>query len=168
MRLDLRKIIHVPGASVPFDLQLDLTHLDFFGARPITRPLQVQGKVTNRAGALQLEGTASTVLDLTCDRCCKPYTAEKVVPLDSLLAAELENEDSEDEIILLDGGAVDLDEVASTAFILAMDTKNLCSEDCKGLCSRCGANLNDGPCGCKPDVDPRLAALAQLLDDKAE
>ena len=168
MRLDLRKIIHVPGASVPFDLQLDLTHLDFFGARPITRPLRVQGKVTNRAGALQMEGTASTVLDLTCDRCCKPYTAEKVVALDSLLATELEDEESEDEIFLLDGDEADLDEVASTAFILAMDTKNLCSEDCKGLCSRCGADLNLGPCDCKPEVDPRLAALAQLLDDKAE
>lgn len=168
MKLDLRKIIHVPGASVPFDIQMDLTHLDFFGARPITRPLQVQGKVTNRAGALFMEGTATTVLDLTCDRCCKPYTAEKTVMLDCALATELENEDSEDEIILLQDGAVDLDEVASTAFILAMDTKNLCSEDCKGLCSRCGADLNLGPCGCKPDVDPRLAALAQLLDDKAE
>lgn len=168
MKLDLRKIIHVPGASVPFDFQMDLTHLDFYGARPITRPLRVQGKVTNRAGALLLEGDASTVLDLTCDRCCKPFTREKVVPLDSLLATELENEDSEDEIILLENGAADLDEVASTAFILAMDTTNLCSEDCKGLCSRCGADLNDGPCGCKPDVDPRLAALAQLLDDKAE
>ena len=168
MKLDLRKIIHVPGASVPFDFQMDLTHLDFYGARPITRPLRVQGKVTNRAGALLLEGDASTVLDLTCDRCCKPFTREKVVPLDSLLATELEHEDSEDEIILLENGAADLDEVASTAFILAMDTTNLCSEDCKGLCSRCGADLNDGPCGCKPDVDPRLAALAQLLDDKAE
>ena len=168
MRLDLRKIIHVPGASTPFDCQMDLTHLDFYGARPITRPLQVQGKVTNRAGALLLEGTASTVLDLTCDRCCKPFTREKSVVLDSLLATELENEDGEDEIILLENGAVDLDEVASTAFILAMDTTNLCSEDCKGLCSRCGADLNDGPCSCKPDVDPRLAALAQLLDDKAE
>ena len=168
MKLDLRKVIHVPGASVPFDFQMDLTHLDFYGARPITRPLRVQGKVTNRAGALLLEGTASAVMDLTCDRCCKPFTREKVVPLDSLLATELENEDSEDEIILLENGTADLDEVASTAFILAMDTINLCSEDCKGLCSRCGADLNDGPCGCKPDVDPRLAALAQLLDDKAE
>ena len=167
MKLDLRKIIHVPGACAPFDYELDLTQLDFYGARPITRPIRVQGRVTNRAGALHLTGDASTVLDLTCDRCCKPYTAEKVVELDSLLATELENEDSEDEIILLDGGAVDLDEVASTAFILAMDTKNLCSEDCKGLCSRCGADLNNGPCNCKPDVDPRLAALAQLLDDKA-
>ena len=55
MKLDLRKIIHVPGASVPFDYEMDLTHLDFYGARPITRPLQVQGTITNRAGALLLE-----------------------------------------------------------------------------------------------------------------
>ena len=167
MRLDLRKIIHVPGASFPYDFQLDLTHLDFFGARPITRPIQVQGQVTNRGGALVLEGAATTVLDLTCDRCCKAYQAEKSVPLDSLLATELEDEDSEDEIILLEGGMLDLDEVATTAFVLDMDTKNLCSEDCKGLCGRCGANLNLGPCTCKSDVDPRLAALAQLLDDES-
>ncbi len=167
MRLDLRKIIHVPGASVPFDFQLDLTHLDFFGVRPITRPIQVQGKVSNRGGALVLEGAAVTVLDLTCDRCCKAYQSEKSVPLDSLLATELEDEDNEDDIILLEGGAVDLDEVATTAFVLDMDTKNLCSEDCKGLCGRCGADLNLGPCRCKADVDPRLAALAQLLDDES-
>ena len=118
-------------------------------------------------GALVLEGAATTVLDLNCDRCCKAYQAEKSVPLDSLLATELEDEDSEDEIILLEGGAVDLDEVATTAFVLDMDTKNLCSEDCKGLCSRCGADLNLGPCTCRPDADPRLAALAQLLDDES-
>ena len=69
MKLDLRKIIHVPGACAAFDYQLDLTQLDFYGARPITRPIRVQGKVTNRAGALHLTGDASTVLDLTCDRC---------------------------------------------------------------------------------------------------
>ena len=47
-----------------------------------------------------------------------------------------------------------------------MDTKTLCSEDCKGLCPRCGANLNDGPCGCKREVDPRLAVLAKLLENR--
>ena len=78
----------------------------------------------------------------------------------------MENEDSEDDIILLDGNELDLDEVVTTAFVLAMDTKNLCSEDCKGLCAKCGADLNLGPCGCRPDVDPRWAALAQLLDDE--
>ena len=70
MKLDLSKIIHVPGASLPFSFQMDLSELDFFGARPITRPVQVEGAVFNRGGALELEGTASSVLALTCVRCC--------------------------------------------------------------------------------------------------
>ena len=47
-----------------------------------------------------------------------------------------------------------------------MDIKNLCSDDCKGLCFKCGVDLNVEPCRCKPEVDPRLAALAQLLDNE--
>ena len=52
--------------------------------------------------------------------------------------------------------------------VLAMDSKHVCSEDCKGLCATCGADLNQGPCGCKPEIDPRFAALAQLLDKESE
>ena len=164
MRLDLRDIIHVPEASKPFRFQLDLSDLEFYGKHLISRPVQVEGSVTNHAGALVLEGKASSLLDLVCDRCGKRYSREKVVELNCLLAAELEDEEN-DEIYLLEGNEVDLDEVAGTAFILDMDTKNLCSDNCKGLCAKCGADLNNGPCGCRPEVDPRLAALAQLLDD---
>jgi len=164
VRLDLRDIIHVPEASKPFRFQLDLSDLEFYGKHLITRPVQVEGSVTNHAGALVLEGTASSLLDLACDRCGKEFSREKVVELNCLLASELEDEEH-DEIYLLEGNEADLDEVAGTAFILAMDTKNLCSDNCKGLCAKCGADLNNGPCGCRPEVDPRLAALAQLLDD---
>ena len=164
MRLDLRNIIHVPEASKSFQFQMDLSGLEFYGEHLITRPVQIEGSVTNHAGALVLEGTASALLDLVCDRCGKKFSREKVVELNCLLAAELEDEEN-DEIYLLEGNEVDLDEVAGTAFILAMDTKNLCSDNCKGLCAKCGADLNNGPCGCRPEVDPRLAALAQLLDD---
>ena len=59
MKLDLRNILHAPGASVPFDFQMDLSELEFFGARPIIRPVRAQGRVTNRAGALQLRGDAA-------------------------------------------------------------------------------------------------------------
>ena len=163
MRLELREIIHVPDASRSFQYELDLSELDFYGRRPIVHSVQVQGSVTNHAGALVLEGTARSTLELVCDRCGKSFSREKVVPLDSLVAQELEDEES-DDILLLEGTQLDLDEVVTPAFILAMDTKNLCSDDCKGLCAKCGADLNLGPCGCGPDVDPRLAALAQLLD----
>ena len=167
MRLDLRDIIHVPEASKPFRFQLDLSDLEFYGKHLITRPVQVEGSVTNHAGALVLEGTARSVLDLACDRCGKKFSREKVVALDSLVSNELEDEEH-DEIIFLEGTELDLDDVVTTAFILAMDTKNLCSDDCKGLCAKCGVNLNEGICRCKPEVDPRLAALAQLLDKETE
>ena len=165
MRLDLRDVILVPDAEKSFQCQVDLSDLEFYGRKPIVRPVLAQGSVVNHAGALVLNGTARSELDLVCDRCGKEFSREKVVALDMLLADELEQEDSEDEIFLLDGNELDLDELVTTAFVLAMDTKNLCSEDCKGLCAKCGADLNLGPCGCRPEVDPRLAALAQLLDD---
>ena len=167
MRLELRDIIHVPDGTKSFQFQLDLSELEFYGSRPIVHPVQVEGRVTNHAGALVLEGTASSALELTCDRCGRSFCREQTVVLDSLVAQELEDEEN-DDILLLDGTQLDLDEAASTAFILAMDTKHLCSDDCKGLCAKCGADLNLGSCGCGPDVDPRLAALAQLLDEEAE
>ena len=167
MRLDLRDVILVPDAEKSFQCQVDLSDLEFYGRKPIVRPVLAQGSVVNHAGALVLNGTARSELDLVCDRCGKEFSQEKVVALDMLLADELEQEDSEDEIFLLDGNELDLYELVTTAFVLAMDTKNLCSEDCKGLCAKCGADLNLGPCGCRPEVDPRLAALAQLLDKES-
>lgn len=165
MRLNLKDIINVPGASVSFDFQMDLSDLEFYGEAPATRPVHVTGRVRNAADALLLEGEAATTLSLTCDRCLKPFTEEQIVSLDTLLATELENEES-DDIILLDGDELDLDELVREAFVLSMDTKHLCSENCKGLCAGCGVDLNHEACRCKPEVDPRLASLAKLLEDK--
>ena len=66
------------------------------------------------------------------------------------------------------GDGIDVCDVLETCFILGMDQKFLCKDDCKGLCGVCGKNLNDGPCGCGKQIDPRMAALAQLLDDIQE
>lgn len=167
MRLDLRSIIHVPGASLPFQFELDLSGLDFYGEKPFAHPVRVNGTVRNMADALLLEGTAETTLELACDRCLKPFSQDLALPVSTLLAEELEDEEN-DEIVLLENGEADLDEIFTTALVLSMDAKHVCSEDCKGLCPTCGANLNDGPCGCRKEIDPRLAALAQLLDKENE
>ena len=163
MRLDLREIIHVPGASLPFSFQLDLSQEEFFGEHPIPRSVTVEGSVKNIADVLVLEGEAKSLLDYTCDRCMSGFSREKTVPLSFLLAETLEGED-DGEIVLLEDGEIDVGELAYTAFILDMDTKHLCSEDCKGLCPGCGVNLNQEPCRCKKQADPRWAALEQLLN----
>ncbi|MEE1456734.1 MAG: DUF177 domain-containing protein [Oscillospiraceae bacterium] len=51
-----------------------------------------------------------------------------------------------------------------TVFVLNFGSKLLCKPDCEGLCCRCGKNLNDGPCSCQKELDPRFAALKQLLE----
>ena len=164
MKLDLKRIAHEPGAVLPFDYELDLTWLEWNDTRPITQPVHVEGRVRNMAGALILNVEMNTTLSLNCDRCTKAFTAEKSVEYETLLATELANGEN-DDIILLDRDCqLELDELLGDVFILELDTKNLCSEDCKGLCARCGVNLNEESCRCKREVDPRLAKLAQLLE----
>lgn len=168
MLLNVKPILHTPGKRMDFQFSMDLSDLEFAGRYPVTQPVEVTGQVRNTADVLELELTARTMLDAVCDRCGKAFPQEKEVTYQCLLAEELQNEDN-DEIVLLEDGQADVGDLARTAFILGMDSKTLCSEDCKGLCPRCGADLNLGPCSCQKEVDPRLAVLAKLLEnDKKE
>lgn len=165
MLLDVKPILHTPGGRLDFQFDLDLSDVEFSGRYPVSSPVSVSGEVRNAADVLHLNLTARTTLDAVCDRCGREFSMEKEIPYHCMLAESLENGES-DEIELLEEGKADLGELARTAFILGMDTKTLCSEDCKGLCSRCGADLNLGPCSCKKEPDPRLAALSRLLENK--
>ena len=165
MLFDGKSILHAPGKRLGFQFELDLSDVEFSGRYPVSRPVEVRGEVRNTADLLDLTLTARTTLDAVCDRCGKAFSQEKEIVYSCMLAEELQNEDN-DEIVLLEDGKVDVGDLARTAFILGMDTKTLCSEDCKGLCSRCGADLNLGPCSCKKETDPRLAVLAKLLENK--
>lgn len=164
MLLDLHEIIDMPGASAPFSCDLETDRLYFPSVTGFVSPPHAEGRVVNNAGALSLQGEIRAKMLCVCDRCGEQFETEKVVELDVPLAAELEDEENPD-IFLIENNELDLDDVLGTCFILDMDAKLLCREDCKGLCERCGANLNHGPCSCGPEIDPRMAVLGQLLDN---
>jgi len=71
------------------------------------------------------------------------------------------DESDESDVYMLEPRAttVDLRPALREQWLLAAPGLALCREDCKGLCPKCGADLNLGPCDCAPDVDPRWAAL---------
>ena len=167
MLLNVQKIINAPGERIEFQFSLDLSDVDFGGLYPVQNPVVVTGDARNTAEMVLLQFTASTILWSVCDRCLKSFDNPKSVHCEYILAERLENGES-DDIILLEDGAVDIGELARTAFILEMDGKTLCSEDCKGICPGCGADLNQGSCTCKKEADPRWAALAQLLEKDTE
>ncbi len=168
MKLDLKQVARQPGATLPFAFQMDLSDLEWNGERPVTQPVRVEGQVRNMAGAMLLTAGLDTCLSLRCDRCAKPFTREKSVEYETLLAMELENGESDDIVLVDKGGVLDLDELMRDVFLLNMDTKNLCDENCKGLCPGCGADLNREACRCKREIDPRLQKLAQLLEQDEE
>ena len=162
MRLNLREIIEIPGGSVPFACELDTDSLDFPSIKEYKGRPYAEGRVYNEAGVLKLEGLLRAEMTCICDRCGTEFDSIKETTLDATIVEE----DSEDnpELFVLEGDEIDLSEILSTCFILDMETKFLCKEDCKGLCSTCGKNLNLGPCECRKPIDPRFAVLEQLLD----
>lgn len=164
MRLNLCEIIEMPGSSLPFSCQLDTERLLVPAIKSFLNPPSAEGVITNSAGALTLTGTIKAEMMCICDRCSAEFRCEREIPLEAKIAAELTDEDNPD-IFPLEGNWLDLSDLLETCFILGTETKFLCREDCAGLCPVCGKNLDAGPCGCKKEIDPRLAVLGQLLDN---
>ena len=165
MLLGLSKIIDCPGASIPFSVSVDLSDLCYGVSYPVTEPVLASGTVRNTAGVLMMDGELSTTIHGICDRCASPFDREIHFPINVVLVTELADEENEDEWVFpLEGDSADLDDIVRTVFVLNLDSKLLCKESCKGLCHRCGKNLNDGPCSCQKELDPRFAALKQLLE----
>ncbi len=162
MRLNLSAIIESPGASLPFEAELETGGLDFPSVAAYRGRPRASGRVVNEAGILRVEGELKAELTCVCDRCGAAFDRTKRTKLHATLVDVDDGENP--ELFLLDGSEVDLDEILVTNFVLDMESKVLCREDCKGLCPRCGKNLNLGPCGCGKQIDPRFAVLEQLLD----
>ena len=165
MLLGLAKIIDCPGASVSFSTSVDLSDLCYGISYPVSEPVKAEGTVRNTAGVLVMTGEISTCIHGTCDRCADHFDRDINLPINVVLVTEMANEENEDEWVFpLEGDSADLDDIVRTVFVLNLDSKLLCKEDCQGLCCRCGKNLNDGPCNCQKELDPRFAALKQLLE----
>ena len=165
MLLGLAKIIDNPGASVTFSTSVDLSDLCYGVSYPVSEPVLAEGTVRNTAGVLMMTGSIRTTIHGTCDRCASDFDRDIDIPVNVVLVTEMANEENEDEWVFpLEGDSADLDDIVRTVFVLNLDSKLLCSEDCKGLCHRCGKNLNEGPCDCRKELDPRFAALKQLLE----
>lgn len=167
MFLDLHEIIEVSGGRIPFRCELDRERIVFPALAAFSGPVTASGEVRNTAGILELDAVVEADMTVRCDRCSAEFSRKQTLPVKVTLKADPDEDDYE-ELFPLEGDGIDVSDVLETCFILNMDQKFLCSEDCKGLCETCGKNLNDGPCSCGKQLDPRMAVLSQLLDDIQE
>jgi uncharacterized protein len=123
-------------------------------------------------GRYRVNGHLSSELELTCSRCLEPFTLPVTTSFDlryvprTQNVGEGEQEVEEDDLTtaFYSDDRIDLGELITEQFQLALPMKPLCSDDCRGLCPQCGTNLNTGSCNCDRQwVDPRLAALKDFI-----
>lgn len=141
-----------------------------------TEPAELSGPVRlmRTGGDVLVQGHFEAQLVLPCVRCLTPVRVPLHVELEEVFSPTLDvitgqaivpTED--DRALWIDEHHIlDLHEVLRQNVLLAVPLRPLCRPDCRGLCPTCGQNLNDGPCSCRPEPDPRWARLTALL--KAE
>ena len=165
MKMDLKQLFDLVGEKQEIDCDFDFSNEKLYVTPPYTHPVRVTGKIENRAGVVRLVFSVKSVLSLQCDRCLKAFEKTIDYSFSHIVVRELSNTDDEEfDYVVCADGMLDLEELARADLMLELPTKVLCREDCKGLCPKCGKDLNLGSCDCKTkDIDPRWQALSDLF-----
>jgi len=142
------KVQTARGSKAPFEFSATAEKL-FGEALDEFTDIKIVGEVEDAGKNYVVRGRIECQKSFTCDRCLTQAMEKQIHEF----AEEFDKSTAVDDLI-------DVTELLRDELLAAQPMKNLCKADCKGLCPVCGANLNDGDCGCdKHIVDPRLAAL---------
>lgn len=151
-------------SDVPLDECLQMPNVRF------TAPAHIKGVIENFSGYMRLTAEIDVGYNTECARCLKPLDRTLHLHLDKTVTAKgmLEDEESEEvalDYIIVENNILDLTAIVSDEVLLSFPVRELCSDNCRGLCQKCGKNLNEGQCGCETDEhDPRWEALAALIN----
>lgn len=134
---------------------------------PICECSELSLTVASRAkGEVLVQGEISLVCEIPCGRCLKPVR----VPLELKLEENLKESmigtpEAADEMSFVKGYELDTDALVSNEIMINWPMKVLCHDDCKGICTVCGKDLNEGDCGCDTFVpDPRMAVIKDIFN----
>ncbi|MDE6863717.1 MAG: DUF177 domain-containing protein [Eubacterium sp.] len=166
MKINLINLLNGEQDSLSVDYTLDLSNLIYSSYSPVKEPVSIRGRLYSKADVLYLDLEIEFRFCGVCDRCAEEIEKDFAISINKIIVEELQNIDNDDDYIVVDNQLLDLDELVNEEVSLSLPSKILCSDDCKGLCPKCGTNLNVNKCDCKGDVDPRMAALLQLLDNE--
>ncbi|MDK2867256.1 MAG: hypothetical protein PWP38_1571 [Clostridiales bacterium] len=161
MYLELSKVITGLQSQLDFQLRLSLDDRFLSEVNAVkASEFNIQGTVKKVDRGLMLSFTYDGNMTFACDRCL----TEVNLNFNRIAERELTVDETEDDSVIVINHQVDLMPVLEEEILLNKPLQILCSEDCAGLCPKCGKNLNNGICGCEDErIDPRLEALKNLF-----
>ncbi len=161
--LDIKDVLLTENKKSSYKAVLERTSLSYrTGDFPVEGHPVIEVTVENKGDRkFRLSGCAAPVIRIPCARCLKPVLCRLDVRFDF--------ETDPDETTYIDGYYLDVDQLIHDEALLVWPERVLCREDCKGLCSICGHDLNDGPCGCEhTQADPRMAKILDIFHNFKE
>lgn len=169
MLINLTELFSRDGKEKTYTCRIDMDSLETTkGSYEIVAKNPVSLRIQNLGDRkLLLEGSAEVTLQIPCDRCLEPVDYPFQLDMNEELdlnKTEEERAEDLDEQPYVSGYYLDVDRLLSNELLLNLPMKVLCRDDCKGICNRCGANLNHTACSCdQSSPDPRMSAIQDLF-----
>ena len=179
MILDLSAIISNWNAAEEKEVHIDMDSIESkLGVFPICNKEPFRLHLTNLENKrLLIQGTLDVTVLMPCDRCLTEVPTKLHLVIDKKFPIEVperenlsfyesdEEDDAFEQSEYMDGCQLDVDRLVYGEILLTWPGKVLCKKDCKGICSKCGANLNQTDCGCDRSApDPRMAAFQDVFN----
>ena len=169
MLINLSEVFTLEGKERSWEVPCEMEYFEGVdGKYPIVSSEPITVTVKNLGNRkLAVTGGTEVTLAVPCARCLEPveYTCE--LEFDEELDMKVTEEErvkNLDEQSYLTGYNLDADQMVSNELTLNLPMKVLCKEDCKGICNRCGANLNVESCDCDTrSLDPRMAVIQDIF-----
>ena len=173
MNLNLSDTLSEPFRTIETDVPVEMEYFQSsLGCFQVSRKESCHIKVehVNESGTkLVITGQADVTLNIPCDRCLKEVEVPFSLDFEKHVNLEAEDDKESDETNYIDGYNLDVDKLLYNEILIGWPMKVLCSEDCKGICSVCGQNLNEGSCDCEDtSLDPRMSVIRDVFKNFKE
>ena len=157
MKMDVSDILVSDGQSKKISADIALENAEFNGNfLRFTKPVSVCGTAENIGGSVVLSLKADTRFETECAKCLENFGVDFSYDINETFVKN----GASDDVCTLCGSEIDLSDVVLQHLYMNLPISFICKDDCKGLCQKCGQNLNKGECTCgDDDIDPRMAAL---------
>ena len=165
MILALKKIFLNENENLSVHTELGMAQEKENGISHFPEKVSADITVANHAGLVEFEAEVRFRYCFLCDRCYECFDRVLAYRFSHILVTE-PPEDGSDDYIEAPDYMLDTDALLRDDILLELPSKFLCKDSCKGLCPKCGKNLNEGKCDCpEKEPDPRFAVLAELLKE---
>lgn len=171
MLLNLSDVLSDQHRPIDVSVPLEMEEMEIPGGPfLLTDKTEVRIHIEHVKGKeISVSGSCSIAAVIPCDRCLSPVKVPMEISFERHAVVGGEAEETDEESDYIDGYHLDVDKLLYYEILIGWPTKTLCREDCKGLCSVCGQNLNEGTCDCEDTgLDPRMSVIRDLFKNFKE